>query len=98
MKPRMSSASRFIEISPKECWDYDKKAYHERILKKYNTDKCSASPASIVKGGKFVIFQCPRNQNVTDKMKLVPYVVVRSIMYAQVYAHSDLAFVIKMLA
>ena len=74
------------------------KAYFERVLKKYNMHKCSASPAPIVKGGKFGTFQCPRNQVETDQMKSVPYAsAVGSIMYAQVCTRPDLAFITGML-
>ena len=74
------------------------KAYFERVLKKYNMHKCSASPAPIVKGDKFGTFQCPRNQLEIDQMKSVPYAsAVGSIMYAQVCTRPDLAFITGML-
>ena len=38
------------------------KIYIEKVLKKYNMDKCSTSPAPIVKGDKFGTFQCPKNE------------------------------------
>ena len=38
------------------------KTYIEKVLKKYNMHKCSASPAPIVKGYKFGTFQCPKNE------------------------------------
>jgi hypothetical protein len=74
------------------------KAYIDRVLKKYNMHKCSATPAPIVKGDKFGTYQCPRNQYEIDQMKTVPYAsAVGSIMYAQVCTRPDLAFVTGML-
>jgi hypothetical protein len=60
--------------------------------------KCNLTPAPIVKGVKFVKFQCLRNQYETNEMKAVQYAsVVGSLMYAQVCTRLDLAFVIRML-
>jgi hypothetical protein len=74
------------------------KTYIDRVLKKYNMHKCSATPAPIVKGDKFGTYQCPRNQYEIDQMKTVPYAsAVGSIMYAQVCTRPDLAFVTGML-
>ena len=74
------------------------RAYIEKVLKKYNMYKCSASPAPIVKGDKFGTFQCPRNNYESAQMKSIPYAsIVGSIMYAQVCTRPDLAFVTGML-
>ena len=74
------------------------KSYIDRVLRKYNMHRCSASPAPIVKGDKFGTFQCPRNQYEADQMKSVPYAsAVGSLMYAQVCTRPDLAFVTGML-
>jgi len=74
------------------------KIYIEKVLKKYNMHKCSASPAPIVKGDKFGTFQCPKNEYEAAQMKTIPYAsVVGSIMYAQVCTRSDLAFITGML-
>jgi hypothetical protein len=59
---------------------------------------CNPMPTPIVKGDKYVSFQSPRNQYEIDQMKSVPYALaVRSLMYAQVCTHPDLAFVTEML-
>jgi hypothetical protein len=59
---------------------------------------CNPTPAPIVKDDKYGSFQSPRNQYEIDQMKSVPYAsTVISIMYAQVCAHPDLAFMIRML-
>jgi len=74
------------------------RAYVEKVLKKYNMHKCSASPAPVVKGDKFGTFQCPRNNHESAQMKSIPYAsIVGSIMYAQVCTRPDLAFVTGML-
>ena len=74
------------------------KTYIEKVLKKYNMHKCSASPAPIVKGDKFGKFQCPKNEYEAAQMKSIPYAsAVGSIMYAQVCTRPDLAFVTGML-
>ena len=44
------------------------KAYIEKILKKFNTHKCSPSPTPLVKGDRCGDFQCPRNQYEIDQM------------------------------
>jgi len=70
------------------------KAYLEKVLKKYNMHKSSASPAPIVKGDSFGKFQCPKNQYEIDQMKAVPYAsAVGSLQYAQVCTRPDLAFI-----
>jgi hypothetical protein len=59
---------------------------------------CKPSPTPIIKGDSFGEFQCPRNQYEIDRMKAVPYVsAVRSLQYAQVCTHPDLAFVTRIL-
>ena len=70
------------------------KAYIDRVLKRYNMHKCSATPAPVVKGEKFGKFQSPKTQYEVDQMKAVPYAsAVGSIMYAQVCTRPDLAYV-----
>jgi hypothetical protein len=59
---------------------------------------CSSTPARIVKGDKFGLFQSPRNQLEIDQMKGNLYASdVGSLMYAQVNTHPDLAFFTGML-
>jgi hypothetical protein len=51
-----------------------------------------------MKDDKLGTFQCPKNQLEINEMKSIPYALaVRSIMYAQVYTRSDLAFIIGLL-
>jgi hypothetical protein len=75
------------------------KAYIEKVLKKFSMHACNPTPAPIVKGDKYGSFQSPRSPYEINQMKSVPYsIAVRSLMYAQVCTHPDLAFVIGMLS
>ena len=75
-----------------------RKAYIEKVLKRYNMHKCSSTAAPVIMGDKFGQFQSPRNQLEIDQMKTIPYAsAVRRIMYAQVCTRPDLAFIIGML-
>ena len=59
---------------------------------------CSPSVSPIVKGDRFNLNQCPKNDLERKHMKKIPYAsVVRSLMYAQVYTRLDIAFVVGML-
>lgn len=49
------------------------RAYIDKVLKRYNMHNCSSTPAPIVKGDKFGLFQCPKNQLEIDQMKTIPY-------------------------
>jgi hypothetical protein len=72
------------------------KTYIEKVLKKINMHKCSASPAPIVKGDRYGEFQCPKTQYEIDQMKMVPYA-VGSLQYAQVCTRPDIAYVTGLL-
>jgi hypothetical protein len=61
--------------------------------------ECSATHVPFMKGDKLGTFQSPKNQLEINEMKLIPYAsAIGSIMYAQVYARPDLAFVIELLS
>jgi hypothetical protein len=56
--------------------------------------KCNPTSAPIVKGIKFRKFQYHKNQYEINEMKAVSYTsAIRSLMYAQICTHPDLAFV-----
>jgi hypothetical protein len=60
--------------------------------------ECSTTPILFMKGDKLGTFQSTRNQLEINKMKSIPYgSTVRSIMYAQVCACPNLAFVTRLL-
>jgi len=59
---------------------------------------CSLSVAPLVKGDRFNLKQCPKNDYEREKMKNIPYAsVVGSLMYAQVCTRLDIAFAVGML-
>ena len=69
------------------------KAYIEKMLKRYNLDKCNTSPVPLQKGDKLNGSQCPKNDFERSKMSNIPYAsAVGSLMYAQVCTRPDLAF------
>ena len=69
------------------------RAYIEKMLKKYNLDKCNTSPVPLQKGDKPNGSQCPKNDFERSKMRNIPYAsAVGSLMYAQVCMRPDLAF------
>ena len=59
---------------------------------------CSPSIAPIVKGDRFNLEQCPKNDLEREQIKNIPYVsTVGSLMYAQVCTRPNIAFVVLML-
>nr|CAN60207.1 hypothetical protein VITISV_036064 [Vitis vinifera] len=58
----------------------------------------SPSVSSIVKGDRFNLNQCPKNDLEKEQMKNIPYAsTFESLMYAQVCTRPDIAFVVGML-
>ena len=59
---------------------------------------CSPSVAPILKGNRFDLNQCPKNDCEREHMKNIPFAsVVGSLMYAQVYTRPDIEFVVRVL-
>ena len=59
---------------------------------------CSSSVAPIVKGDRFNLNQCPKNDLEREQMQNIPYAsAVGSLMYAQVCTRPDIAFAVGML-
>ena len=59
---------------------------------------CSPSPAPIVKGDRFNLDQCPKNDFEREQMKNIPYVSgIESLMYAQMCTRPDIAYSIGVL-
>ncbi|KAL4319722.1 hypothetical protein GQ457_18G015860 [Hibiscus cannabinus] len=72
--------------------------YINKVLERFRMKDCSPSVALIVKGDKFNINQCPKNEFEREQMKNIPYAsVVGSLMYAQVCTRPDIAFAVGML-
>ena len=59
---------------------------------------CLPSVSPIVKGDRFNLDRCPKNDLEREQMKNIPYAsVVGSLMYAQVCTRPDIAFSVGML-
>ncbi|KAF8395434.1 hypothetical protein HHK36_019380 [Tetracentron sinense] len=59
---------------------------------------CSPSVAPIVKGDRFNLNQCPKNDFEREQMKNIPYAsAVKSLIYAQVCRRPDIAFAVGVL-
>ena len=72
--------------------------YIQKVLERFGMKDCSPSVAPIVKGDKFYMNQCPRNDLEKEQMRNIPYAsTVGSLMYAQVCTRPDIAFVVGML-
>ncbi|KAK2975526.1 hypothetical protein RJ640_000976 [Escallonia rubra] len=74
------------------------RAYIDKVLKRFNMHNCASTVAPVVKGDKFSLLQCPRNQLEQDKMERIPYAsAVGSLKYAQVCTRPDIVYVVGML-
>ena len=59
---------------------------------------CSLGDTPVAKGDKFSITQCPNNILEIKEMQNIPYTsAMGSLMYAQVYTHLDIAFIVGLL-
>ena len=57
--------------------------YINKVLERCQMKNCSLSPAHIVKGDKFNLDQCPRNNLELENRRDTPYALaIRSLMYA----------------
>lgn len=72
--------------------------YINKILERFRMKDCSPCIAPVVKGDKFSLDQCPKNDFEREQMKNNPYAsIVGSLMYAQVCTRPDIAFIVGML-
>ena len=59
---------------------------------------CAPGDTLVEKGDKFSLQQCPKNELEKKDMERFPYAsTVGSLMYAQVYMHPDIAYIVGML-
>ena len=59
---------------------------------------CKSGDTSVTKGNKFSLSQYPKNDLEVKEMQKISYASgVESLMYAQVYTRSDIAFIVEML-
>ena len=74
------------------------KTYINKILERFNMEKCLAGVVPIQKGDKFNAMQCPKNELEREQMRNIPYAsVVGSLMYAQTCTRPDISFAVGML-
>jgi hypothetical protein len=72
--------------------------YMNKVLERFRMKDCSPSVALIIKGDRFSLNQCPKNNLEREQMKNIPYAfTVGSLMYAQVCTRPHIAFVVGML-
>jgi transposase InsO family protein len=72
--------------------------YINKVLKRFRMNDYPPSVAPIVKGDRFNLNQCPKNDLEREQMKNIPYAfAVGSLMYAQVCTIPDITFVVGML-
>ncbi|RVX18276.1 Retrovirus-related Pol polyprotein from transposon TNT 1-94 [Vitis vinifera] len=72
--------------------------YINKVLERFRMKDCSPSITPIVKGDRFNLDQCPKNDLEREQMKNIPYAfAVGSLMYAQVCTRPDIAFAVGML-
>ena len=72
--------------------------YINKVLERFWMKDCSPSVALIVKGDRFNLNQCLKNDFEREQMKNIPYAfVVGSLMYVQVCIRPGISFAIGML-
>ncbi|RVW43638.1 Retrovirus-related Pol polyprotein from transposon TNT 1-94 [Vitis vinifera] len=72
--------------------------YINKVLERFRMKNCSPSVSPIVKGDRFNLDQCPKNDLEREQMKNIPYAsAVGSLMYAQVCTRPDITFAVGML-
>ena len=82
----------------KDILGLSQEAYIKKVLERYWMKDCSPSVAPIVKGDRFNLNQCPKNDLEREQMQNIPYAsAIVSLMYAQVCTRPDIAFVVGML-
>ena len=69
-----------------------------KVLERFHMKNCSLSIATIVKGDRFNLNQCPKNDFEREQMKNIPYTyVVESLMYPQVCTRPNITFAVGIL-
>ena len=99
----MSEASHVIDIKIHRdkfqgILGLSQETYINKVLERFWMKDCSPSVSPIVKGDRFNLNQCPKNDLEMEQMKNIPYAfAVESLMYAQVCTRPDIAFAVGML-
>ena len=74
------------------------KAYIDKVLSRFGMKDCAREDTLIVKGDKFSLLQCPRNEIEKKEMENIPYTsIVWTLLYAQICTCPDIAYVVGML-
>jgi len=74
------------------------KAYIKKVLERYGMQDCKLGDTPVTKGDKFSLSPYPKNDLEVKEMQKISYASgVESLMYAQVYTRSDIAFIVEML-
>ena len=72
--------------------------YINKVLERFRMKDCSPSIAPILKGDRFNLDWCTKNDLEWEQIKNIPYIsTVGSLMYAQVCTRPAIAFVVGML-
>ena len=72
--------------------------YINKVLDRIRMKYYSLSPAPIVKGDRFNLDQCLKNDFEREQMKNIPYAsAIGNLMYAQVCTKPDIAYAVRML-
>ena len=72
--------------------------YINKVLERFRMKDCSPNAAPIMKGDKFDLNQCPKNELERKQMYNIPYAsAIGSLMYAQVCTRPNIAFAVGML-
>ena len=99
----MGEASYVIGIKihrdrPRGILGLSQETYINKVLERFRMKDCSPSVAPIVKGDRFNLNQCPKNEFEREQMQNIPYAsAVGSLMYAQVCTRPDIAFAVGIL-
>ncbi|CAL9098155.1 unnamed protein product [Musa textilis] len=99
----MDEASYVISIKihrdrPRGILGLSQETYINKLLERFRMKDCSPSVAPIMKGDRFNLNQCPKNNFERESMKNILYAsIVGSLMYAQVCTRPDIAFAVGML-
>ena len=80
---------------PRGILSLSQKTYINKILEIFKMKDCSPSVAPIVKGDRFNLKQCPKNDFEREQIKNIPYAsVVGSLVYAHVCTRLGIAYAI----
>ena len=73
--------------------------YINKVLDRFQMKDCFPSLTPIVKGDRFSLDQCPKNDLEREQMRDIPYVsVVGSLMYAQVCTGFEISYGVRVLS